>query len=512
MKDIVLFFEVHQPYRLDRRMNEKFVRAALKGSLDVKHLEDIIFDQDLNKIVIERSANKCYIPATTIILENVKKFMNSDRKFMVSFSISGVFIEQALRWVPKIVELFQELVSTGCVELVAQTHYHSIAPLIPGYRELKEQVEEHRKLMKEVFGVTPTAVENTEFMYNNDIACELYSLGFKVILTEGVDWVLGWRSPNFVYRSYLCDIRVLTRNYRLSDDVGFRFSNIYWDQYPLTAEKYAKWLASTPGDVILLAMDYETFGEHHWPETGIHEFLKWLPIEINKYHYLRFSTPTLAAYSHPAVDIYDVPPWTTISWADERDVSAWLGNSLQKSAFNMLLELKRYIDALEDPDLMRLWKLLTISDHFYYMATKFGSFEEVHKYFSPYKNAVDAYSLYVQAISLLFHIVAEKILQNPSKFVNNLSVPIERGFYFKCPQRGVPTLTATSIRELKWILEVIPDECLIQYITRGDIQRWLRDILFLDELAQEIDEIAKIELSINEKRNLILKAIERYLS
>lgn len=408
MKDIVLFFEVHQPYRLDRRMLEKLIALAMRGSLEPKHLEEIIFDQGLNKIVFERAASKCYIPASKIILENIKNFMNSDRKFMVSFGISGTFIEQALRWAPNLVELFQELVSTGYVELVAQTYYHSIAPLIPGYRELMEQVDEHVKLLREVFGVTPSAVECTEFMYNNDVACQLYSAGFKVILTEGVDTVLGWRSPNFVYRGYLCDIKVLTRNYRLSDDVGFRFSNISWDQYPLTASKYASWLAATPGDVILLAMDFETFGEHHWPETGIHDFLRYLPREVLKYEHLRFSTPSRAAFDHPVVDVYDVPPWATISWADERDTSPWLGNSMQKSAFNLLLELRKYVDSLGGPSLARLWKLLTISDHFYYMATKFGSFDEVHKYFSPYKNAVDAYTLFIQALSILSYIIAEK--------------------------------------------------------------------------------------------------------
>ncbi|MEM1525648.1 MAG: alpha-amylase [Ignisphaera sp.] len=511
MKDVVIFFEVHQPYRLDRKMYEKLIRRALRGSIeDVRQFEDIIFDQDLNRIVMERAANKCYIPTTSILIENIKKFADSDRKFMVSFGVSGVFIEQALRWAPKVVELFQELVATDCVELVAQTYYHSITPLIPGYRELKEQVEEHVKLLQEVFGVKPTAVENTEFMYNNNIACELYSMGFKVILTEGIDWVLGWRSPNFVYRSYLCDIKVLTRNYKLSDDVGFRFSNITWDQYPLTANKYASWLASTPGETILIAMDYETFGEHHWPETGIHDFLRWLPSEVLRYPYMRFSTPSKVVSEHPAVDIYDVPPWSTISWADERDVSAWLGNSLQKSAFNMLLELKRYVDALEDPVLLRLWKLLTISDHFYYMATKFGSFEEVHKYFSPYKNAVDAYTLYVQALTVLFYIAAEKARQNPSKIVRNLVVPIDRGFHFKCPHNEIPTLTATSIKELLWILKIIPEDCLQYHLIRGDIQKWLSEVFFLEELAQEIDEIAKLNNTIDEKRILIVKAIERY--
>jgi len=511
VRDVVLFFEVHQPYRLDRRIHEKLIALALRGSLEPKHLEDVVFDQGLNRLVFERAAAKCYLPASRIVLENIRKFAGGDRGFAVSFGVSGVFIEQASRWVPGVVEVFQELVATGYVEMVAQTYYHSIAPLVPGLQELEEQVEEHVKLLREVFGVVPTAVECTEFIYNNDIACYLHSMGFKVILTEGVDRVLGWRSPNFVYRSPSCGIRVLARNYRLSDDVGFRFSYRSWDQYPLTADKYAAWLAATPGDVILVAMDYETFGEHHWPETGIHEFLRWLPGEVLRYDFLRFSTPTRAAFDHPVVDVYDVPPWATVSWADERDVSPWLGNPMQRNAFNLLLELRRYVEALEDPDLLRLWRLLTISDHFYYMATKFGSFDEVHRYFSPYKNAVDAYTLFIQALSVLTYVVAEKVRENPLKVARRLSVPAERGFHFRCSETGVPTLTATSVKELLWAVRTAPGECLAYHLARGDIQRWLRDVLFLDELAEEVDRVAKLEGDVEEKRALLARALERYV-
>lgn len=511
MKDIVLFFEVHQPYRLDRRMYEKLIEKAIKGSLTIKDVEDAVFDQGLNRIVIERAAKKCYIPATTIIAEHIRKFMYSDRKFMVSFGVSGPFIEQASRYVPKVVDLFQNLVSTGLVEFVAQPYYHSIVSLTPTmFKEFREQIELHVKLIEDVLGVKPISAENTEFIYNNDIACEFHRMGFKVMLTEGVDRVLGGRSPNFVYKGYQCDIRVLLRNYRLSDDVGFRFSSIWWDQYPLTADKYASWLAAAPGDVILIAMDYETFGEHQWPETGIHEFLRWLPYEVLKYHHLRFSVPAIAAFAHEVVDVYDVPPWSTISWADERDISAWLGNPMQKNAFDMLVDLKRYIDALEDAELLRLWRLLTISDHFYYMATKFGSFNEVHQYFSPYKNAVDAYVLFSQAITALSYLVAEKAKEKPSRIVKNLVVPYDKAFRFKCPEIGTEPL-ATSINEMVWIMRSLPIECVMHHLGRGDIQKWLRDVYLLDELAHELDEIMGTELSAYEKLNNIVKAIEKYL-
>ncbi|MEM1542343.1 MAG: glycoside hydrolase family 57 protein [Ignisphaera sp.] len=512
MKDIVMFFEVHQPYRLDRRMHEKLIKKAIKGSLDPRDIEDALFDQDLNRLVIERAARKCYIPATSIIAETIRRFMGSDRKFMVSFGISGAFIEQALRWVPKVVDLFVDLVATGLVELVAQTYYHSLAFLIPPhYKELEDQIKSHLKILEDIFGVKPVSVENTEFIYNNDLACKLYSMGFKVILTEGVEWILGWRSPNFVYRGYLCDIRVLTRNYRLSDDIGFRFSNNKWDQYPLTADKYALWLAVTPGDVVVLAMDYETFGEHHWPESGIHEFLRYLPQEVLKHSHLRFSTPSRAAFAHDTVDVYDVPPWVTISWADERDLSAWLGNYIQKNSFSMLLELKRYIDAIDDPYLTRIWRLLTISDHFYYMATKFGSMEEVHQYFSPYKNAVDAYVLYAQAISILFYIIAEKARENPSKMLKNLVLPPEKAFYFKCFDLESLNISAASVKEFLWISRSLPSECIVYHLNRGDIQKWFREIYMVDDIANALDEIARSDASADEKKNLMIKVIENFL-
>lgn len=513
LKDVVLFFEVHQPYRLDRRMREKLVEKAVRGSLEPEHLEEVMFDEGLNRLVIERASKKCYIPATTIVAENVRKFALEDRKFTASFGISAVFIEQALRWVPRVVELFQDLVSTELVELVAQTYYHSLASLIPPhYRELREQVEEHVKLVENVFGVKPVTAENTEFIYNNDIACELYSMGFKVVLAEGVDQVLGWRTPNFVYSGYFCDVRVLLRNYRLSDDVGFRFSNRVWDQYPLTADKYAAWLAATPGDVIFLAMDYETFGEHHWPETGIHEFLKYLPQEVLKHKNLRFSTPSKAAFDHKPVDKYDVPSWRTISWADERDLGAWIGNSMQRSAFEELVKLKNYVDALEDPSMTRLWKLLTISDHFYYMATKFGSFGEVHQYFSPYKNAVDAHSLFMQAVSLLSYLVAEKTADKPLKVLKNLVLPPGREFHFRCFEGGPSIASAASIREFIKILEEVPLECVVYHLNRGDIQRWIRDVYALEELAAAIDELAKAEAFASEKKTLILRAIQSFFN
>jgi alpha-amylase len=276
---------------------------------------------------------KAYRPATRIILDAAKEV-----GFKATFSLSGLLIEQLKRRAPDVLEMFRELASMEAAEFVAQTYYHSLAWFIDR-GEFEEQVREQARLVEEEIGYRPKAAENTEFIYNNDVACELYSLGYRTVLTEGADWVLGWRSPNYVYRAWGCEARVLTRNYRLSDDVGFRFGARWWDQWPLTADKYASWLEATPGDVLLIAMDYETFGEHHWPESGIHEFLKWLPREMAKRPRLRFATASEAAWRNPARDIYDVPPWASISWADERDLSAWLGNEMQRSSFSLLSRL-----------------------------------------------------------------------------------------------------------------------------------------------------------------------------
>ena len=512
MPDIVFMFEVHQPYRLDRRAYQKLLEKSLRGNLEPSDLEDAIFDNGLNKLVMVRAAQKCYIPASKIILESIKRYKDSGKPFKVSFSISGVFIEQASMWAPEVINIFKELRETGMVEFIEQTYYHSLAAFMPlkDFAELREQIYEHRKLMKEVFDYEPSAIENTEFTYNNDIAWFFSKLGYKVVLTEGVDWVLGWRTPNYVYKAYRGDIKVLTRNYRLSDDIGYRFSDRNWDQYPLTADKYVAWLAATPGDVIFLAMDYETFGEHHWPESGIHEFLRWLPGEILKYPHLYTSTPSEVVEKYPARDVFDVPPWSTISWADERDLSAWLGNHMQKNAFKMLVDLRPYVEALGDPEIKRIWKLLTISDHLYYIATKFGSIEQVHSYFSPYKNAPDAYAIYVQALSMLTGLVADKIRRKKKEIALKLELPMDKSFYFFRADGQYTGIHASSIKEFINALDKVPLESILYHLKRRDIQSWLRTIFGLDDLADEIDELSSQQLSAKEAREKLHAIIKKY--
>ncbi|MEM1598685.1 MAG: glycoside hydrolase family 57 protein [Pyrobaculum sp.] len=446
--DVVLFFEVHQPRRLRPDLHRVFPRMPGEGE---------IFYTELDEAVFKRVAERVYRRATQILLDASREVPG----LRVTFSISGLALEQMSKWAPDVLDLFRELVSREVAEFAAQTYFHSLAWFIDR-GEFKEQVELQAKAVEELIGVKPRVAENTEFIYNNDIACFLYSMGYSVVVTEGVDWVLGWRSPNYVYKAWGCDARVLVRNYRLSDDVGFRFGARWWDQWPLTADKYAAWLEATPGDVVLIAVDYETFGEHHWPESGIHEFLRWLPREAARRRRLRFATVSEAAARNPPRDVYDVPPWATISWADERDLSAWLGNELQRGAFTLLKWLYPYAKALGGWAL-RLWRLLSTSDHFYYQATKTGPAGEVHSYFSPYGSAYKAHVAYSAALATLLMYIKE---QWSAEAAAKLYFEDERCFYAE----GV---RLCSLKELKAV-----DKAFIER-HRGDLEKWLSDVFLL---------------------------------
>ncbi|MEL9991147.1 MAG: glycoside hydrolase family 57 protein [Thermoproteus sp.] len=448
--DIVLFFEVHQPRRLRPDLRRVFPR--LPG-------EHEIFYAELDAAVFRRVAERVYRKATKIILDSSREVPG----FKVTFSVSGLALEQLRERAPDVIEMFRELASREAAEFVAQTYYHSLAWFVDR-GEFREQVELQTKAVEELIGYKPRAAENTEFIYNNDVACFLHSMGFSTVVTEGVDWVLGWRSPNYVYKAWGCDARVLTRNYRLSDDVGFRFGARWWDQWPLTADKYAAWLDATPGDLVLIAVDYETFGEHHWPESGIHEFLEWLPREVAKRPRLQFATVSEAASRHPPRDIYDVPPWATISWADERDLSAWLGNELQREAFALLKWLYPYARALGGGAL-RLWRLLSTSDHLYYQATKTGPAGEVHSYFSPYGSAYKAHDIYMNALSSLLMYIRENWSPDAAA---RLKFNDERCFYAE-------GLRLCSLEDLR-----LTDKAFRER-HREDLERWLRDVFLLSK-------------------------------
>ncbi|MEM4389637.1 MAG: glycoside hydrolase family 57 protein [Candidatus Micrarchaeia archaeon] len=377
MPKVGLFFQVHQPLRL-RRFN--IFNAGADGGLER------YFDLELNERIFRRVADKCYIPANALLLDLISKF---DGRFKVTFSLTGVFLEQAARFEPSVLDSFEELAKSGCVDFLSETYYHSLSALYPEKDEFKEQVALHRKALCAIGAPQPVVFRNTEALFSNEIARLAEEMGFAGIITEGWESFLGWRSPNYIYRVRGCErIRALLRNYRLSDDVSYRFSASWWPEHPLTADKYAAWLAACEGDVIILYMDYETFGEHQWPETGIFEFLRHLPAEVLRHPHLSFVTAR-EAIALPPVGEIDVPH--PISWADmERDTSAWLGNDMQRDVFRYLQEIEPLARAAGGEHL-HIWRLLQSSDHLYYLCTKHWADGDVHKYFSPYDNPCEGY-------------------------------------------------------------------------------------------------------------------------
>ncbi|RLG89303.1 MAG: alpha-amylase [Thermoprotei archaeon] len=510
MTDIVFMFEVHQPYRLRKDIPISIIRRALEGRLSLAELNDVLFDNSLNEYIIRKAFENCYKPATRILIEESLKLREIGKFFRFSLSVSGVFIEQSKKWVPDLIEIFREVANENIAEFIDQTYYHSLASLLPDNDELIEQLNMHRGLIKDITGKEPIVVENTEFIYNNNIACLMERLGYKVVLTEGVNKILGWRSPNYVYRPWNCEIRVLTRNYRLSDDLGFRFSDKKWDQYPLTADKYAAWITLTPGDVIFIAMDYETFGEHHPPETGIHDFLKWLPHELTKYPNISVEFPSITAFKYPIRDVYDVPPWMTISWADERDLSAWLGNDFQKLAFEIYTSLEPYIKAIGG-EVLRLWRLLGTTDHYYYMATKPGSLGEVHMYFSPYKSLPQAFKTLIDALDILVNYVVSEISSNPLKYVKRIKLPRDKAFYFYLSYNAPTGISARSLEELTSALQIVPSESIAFHIRRGDLAQWIKTMFYLEDLSNALNELGKYDLSPSKLKRKAIEVIKAYL-
>ena len=366
-----------------------------------------VFDQDAyyfddfkNASICRKVANKCYLPANRLLLEMIRR---GQGQFKVSYSITGVLLEQFQRFCPEVMSTFDALAETGCVEFLGETYYHSLSFLYSP-EEFKQQVAKHTQTITELWGQKPTVFRNTELIYNNDLAHTIESLGqFKAIITEGVDRILGYRSPNFVYRPQGCEsLKLLLKNYTLSDDIAFRFSNRHWAEWPLTAEKFANWVhdANGNGHVINLFMDYETFGEHQWADTGIFDFMRHLPEQILKHPDNSFKTPSEVADTYEDMDAIDVPH--LISWADtERDLSAWLGNAMQSNAIHELFRLEKQVKQTQDERLIDDWRRLQVSDHFYYMCTKYFSDGDVHKYFNPYDSPYDSYINFMNVLDNL---------------------------------------------------------------------------------------------------------------
>lgn len=376
MVSVCLYFQVHQPFRM-----------AKYSVFDIGN-HSKYFDDEKNKQILNKVSEKCYIPMTKMLL----RILRNKPEFKISFSFSGTALEQFEEYNPKVLELFKEAVDTKQVEVLSETYYHSLS-FLHSRKEFKNQVKLHDEKVRELFKVRPSVFRNTELIYNNDLARFVENLGYKAILTEGADHILGWKSPNYVYRpKNLSRIRLLLKNYRLSDDIAFRFGNRSWSEYPLTAPKFASWISSIngSGETVNLFMDYETFGEHQWKDTGIFKFVEHLPYEILKNKDNNFMTPSMIIKNYDARGELDVP--NTISWADlERDLSAWTGNKMQVSALENLYMLEASILKTKDASLINTWRKLQTSDHFYYMCTKWFSDGDVHKYFNPYESPYDSF-------------------------------------------------------------------------------------------------------------------------
>ena len=385
MTSVCMYFEVHQPMRLNRF-------SVFNIGDNNNHSE--YFNRKLNEEIFSKVAKKCYLPTNNLLLELIRKH---DGKFKVSFSLTGTFVEYCEQFMPEVLDSFKELFKTGSVDMIEETYYHSLSSLYDELGEFEDQVKMHRNMIKRIFNYKPRIFRNTEAIYDNRIAKKVSDMGYKGIITEGTDKILGWRSPNYLYKPVISDLKVLLRNYDLSDDVGFRFSSRMWKGWPLTADKYAKWMSNAPGELINLFMDYETFGEHQWTETGIFDFLRQMPGEVFNHGHMDFATVTEAVERYKAVGEIDVP-WA-ISWADEdRDVSTWLGNDMQISCFDELKDIGRKIKDKGNPELINTWRKLQTSDHLYYCSTKGLADGDVHAYFSPYDGPYDGYINYMNIL------------------------------------------------------------------------------------------------------------------
>lgn len=381
-----MYFEVHQPMRLNH------FSVFNIGTDHASHSN--YFNQKLNHEIFEKVAKKCYLPTNNLLLNLINE---SDGEFRLSFSITGTFVEYCERFMPSVIDSFKELFATGAVDLIEETYFHSLSSLYDNLDEFEEQVKMHRQMIKRIFNYEPRVFRNTEAIYDNRIAKKVGDMGYKGIITEGTEKILHWRSPNYIYKPVNSNMKVLLRNYSLSDDIGFRFSSRNWPGFPLTADKYAGWMSRVDGDLINLFMDYETFGEHQWTETGIFDFLSHLPREVLKHEHLDFVTVSEAIDRYQVVGEMDVP-WA-ISWADEdRDVSTWLGNDMQVACFNELKNIGQKLKETGNADLINTWRRLQTSDHLYYVSTKGFEDGNVHAYFSHYDSPYDGFINYMNVL------------------------------------------------------------------------------------------------------------------
>ncbi len=479
MPDVCFGFEVHQPFRLNRHFSPD-------QKVKKKDLPALYFDE-MNQEVLARVAEKCYLPATKIMLDNL------DEGFRCAFSFSGTLIEQLEKWQPDVLSLFDAVARHKNVELLGQTYYHSIAGCFGDKSEFIDQARMHADLIHDLFGVRPVVFENTEFTFNNQIAVLVKEMGYAGMFTEGVDRVLGWRSPHHIYTCH--DLPVLLRDVQLSDDIAFRFANRGWDQYPLTADTYAGWLAGTTGDIANIFIDYETFGEHIWKETGIFGFLSHLPGEMRK-RGVNTVLPAEVLVKHPPVGTIDVHQ--TISWADvEKDASAWMGNERQHTAYSAIQKAMAFA---KDKS---IWRYLTTSDHFYYMASKNGTCGEVHNYFSHHE-AEDAFRTYMAVLADLEKRNIRAIKNRRSAKTLRTLTP-EEAFHF-ASSSGYIGYAAYNLDQFCNLLRVVPANSIAYHQDREDIAHWIEHTLDDEKLAAGVRNCLgrqDLQNEINERRELL---------
>ncbi|MCH7529964.1 polysaccharide deacetylase family protein [Patescibacteria group bacterium] len=413
MLSVCPYFHVHQPMRIKR------YRIFDIGN-DNNYFNDESETDLNNKKVLAKVVQKSYLPTNLILLDLLKRHP----EFRFALSFSGVVLEQLEKDFPEILDLFKELVYTGRVEILGDTYHHSLA-FFYSPKEFERQVIQHRTTIQRLFGQTPTILRNTELSYNNDLAQWADKKGYAGIMAEGWDPILGWRSPNFVYRPKDCkNIKLLLKNYRLSDDIAFRFSEPSWEGWPLDAPTYAAWISSHHGNgqTVNLFMDYETFGEHQWEVTGIFNFLRQLPEEILKHPNNTFKTPSETIRDYDSVGEIDVPH--ILTWADtDRDLSAWTGNEIQQAAINDIYKLEDDVYKTKDAVLIEDWRKLQTSDHFYYMCTKWSADGDVHAYFNPYESPYEAYITFMNVLSDLKLRIQEKQKKASSGYLTRLISP-----------------------------------------------------------------------------------------
>jgi alpha-amylase len=471
-KSICLAFEVHQPFRL--RKDFFWNKQMFKRSMGVEDLFDYYFFDDKDREVFEKVARKCYRPTNEIILRLIDEYTD----FKVAYSISGVFVEQCERYSfgKDILADFRQLASSGKVEFLDQTYYHSLAGLYEEEGEFIEQVRMHRELMRDLIGYEPSFFENTEFLYNNRIARLVENMGYRGIFAEGVERVLNGRSPNHVYMPTGCkNLKVILRDYQLTDDIGFRFSLKSWKEHPLSASKYAAWLDATQGDCINIFLDYETFGEHHWEDTGIFEFLREFPMQVLKYD-MEFSTPSEIIEKYKPIGVIDVMNLETTSWADaEKDTSCFIGNTMQWACYEYLRWLEPCVKESKDEELLKIWRYLGISDHLYYMFTSGGASGQVHSYFSHFEKPYDAFVTLFSAIH---------------DFDIRLRARIKKADYPFVFRDGEKVWSLKGLCEyIKRMSGDEAEDAIMGYMERGDFERWIRESVGEEEIAKEVGDL-----------------------